>query len=58
MKIFINDVFNFLSMHNFRKLAVWENAMVLAKDVYSITSTYPKEEKYGLALSVLSYSVH
>ncbi|HEY1010319.1 MAG: four helix bundle protein [Daejeonella sp.] len=52
MKIFINDVFNFLSMHNFRKLAVWENAMVLAKDVYSITSTYPKEEKYGLVSQI------
>ncbi len=44
-------------MHNFRKLAVWENAMVLAKDVYSITSTYPKEEKYGLVSQINRCSV-
>lgn len=35
-------------MHNFRKLTIWLDAMKLAKEVYLITATFPKEEKYGL----------
>lgn len=35
-------------MHNFKKLNIWLNSMSLAKDVYLITSSFPKEEKFGL----------
>jgi len=39
-------------MHNFKKLNIWLNAMILAKEVYSITAKYPKEEKYGLVSQI------
>jgi len=33
---------------SYRKLKVWEKAMELVKIVYELTSTFPKEEQYGL----------
>jgi len=39
-------------MHNFKKLNIWLNAMSLAKDVYLITSSFPKEEKFGLVSQI------
>ena len=39
-------------MHNFKKLNIWINAISLAKDVYIITSTFPKEEKFGLVSQI------
>ena len=39
-------------MHNFRKLNIWLDAMLLAKEVYLITSKFPKEEKYGLVSQI------
>ena len=35
-------------MHNFKKLNIWILSMELAKDIYEITRTFPKEEMYGL----------
>ena len=35
-------------MGDFRKLAVWKKAHELALDVYKETSTWPKQELYGL----------
>ena len=35
-------------MHNFKKLNIWVNAMSLVKDIYLLTSNFPKEEKFGL----------
>ncbi len=32
----------------FRDLIAWQKAKVLAKDVYLVTRTFPKEETYGL----------
>ena len=31
-----------------RKLDVWKKSMLLAKDIYSATSSFPKSEEYGL----------
>jgi four helix bundle protein len=31
-----------------RDLIVWQKAMVLVTDVYSLTKTFPREEIYGL----------
>lgn len=31
-----------------RDLIVWQKAMVLVSDVYSLTKTFPREEIYGL----------
>lgn len=39
-------------MHNFKKLNIWVNAMGLAKDLYLITSSFPKEEKFGLVSQI------
>ena len=35
-------------MHNFRELVVWQEAMMLAKQVYEVTASFPSNEKYGL----------
>lgn len=48
-------------MGPYKNLNVWKKAMVLAKDVYAVTASYPKTEIYGLvsqmrrcAVSILS----
>jgi carbamoyl-phosphate synthase large subunit len=33
---------------DYKDLIVWQKAMRLAKEVYRATSTYPKEERFGL----------
>jgi four helix bundle protein len=46
---------------SFEKLDVWHDARLFVKDIYLLTSKFPKEEKYGLcsqlqraAVSVIS----
>lgn len=36
-------------MYRFEKLRVYQHAMEFIKDIYSLTTYLPKEEKYGLA---------
>ena len=36
----------------FLKLDVWQNARVLAKDIYLLTADFPKDEKYGLTSQI------
>ncbi len=36
------------SMHQFRRLDVWRDAVDLATTVYKLTATYPATERYGL----------
>lgn len=36
-------------MHDFRKLGVWVDAIELAKAVYELLKSFPKEESYGLS---------
>lgn len=38
--------------HNLRKLKIWSEAIDLAVDVYKVTDTFPKEEKYGLVSQI------
>ena len=38
-----------MSVSHFRDLEVWQLAMSLAKAIYQLTSTFPREERYGLA---------
>lgn len=33
---------------NFKKLVVWQLAKEIAIDIYSLTKSFPKEERYGL----------
>ena len=35
-------------MRDFKKIQVWERAHRFTLDIYKITSTFPKEELYGL----------
>lgn len=35
-------------MHNYKQLDVWNRAIELATGLYSLTKSFPKEEKYGL----------
>ncbi len=37
-----------MSASHFRELEVWIVAMSLAKQVYKVTATFPKKERYGL----------
>lgn len=35
-------------MRNFRNLEIWKRGMNISKEIYLITQTFPKEEKFGL----------
>ena len=35
-------------MNQFKNLEIWKRAVVLASEVYKVTSDFPEEEKYGL----------
>lgn len=39
-------------MRNFRDLEVWQSSVLFVKKIYIITSTFPKEEKYGLVSQI------
>jgi len=36
------------TVRDYKDLLVWQKAMVLAEQIYRITSRYPAEEKFGL----------
>lgn len=40
-----------------KKLTVWKKSIVLIKKIYSITETYPNEEKFGLVSQLRRASV-
>lgn len=35
-------------MNNYKELKIWQKSMDLVEKVYSLTSSFPNEEKYGL----------
>lgn len=37
------------TMHNFKKLKIWNESMKLVSESYKITRTFPKFETYGLS---------
>ena len=39
-------------MHDFRKLNVWNNAIVLVEEIYKLTQEFPDAEKYGLIAQI------
>jgi len=39
----------FRRMKNFKELKIWQKGFQIAVDCFSITGTFPKEEKFGLA---------
>ncbi|MGO8818585.1 MAG: four helix bundle protein [Terriglobia bacterium] len=38
----------FAKVRSFKDLVVWQKGMALAKGIYGITISFPKEEKFGL----------
>jgi four helix bundle protein len=44
-------------MRNFRTLKIWQNAMNLVTEVYTIIESFPKHEKYGLSSQVTRSAV-
>ena len=41
-----------MKKHNFREIKIWQEALLLVKDVYLLTANLPKEEKYGLTSQI------
>ncbi len=37
-----------MSKHNFRKLEIWIQSMIVVKDVYEVISKFPIDERFGL----------
>ncbi|WP_308224874.1 four helix bundle protein [Flavobacterium sp. J372] len=35
-------------MHRFKDLEVWKQSRIFCSDVYSVTSSFPESEKFGL----------
>ena len=42
----------FMKRHNFKKLKVWQDAMLLVKDIYDATRAFPKEELFSLTQQI------
>lgn len=38
--------------HNFRKLNIWKDGKDLAKETYTMTKTFPKDEQFGLTSQI------
>jgi len=36
-------------MNNFKELTVWKKSIEMVREIYSITTRFPKEEIYGIA---------
>jgi four helix bundle protein len=37
-----------MKKHNFREIKIWQEALLMVKEVYLFSSKLPKEEKYGI----------
>ena len=44
-------------LKNFKELRVWQESYSLCLDIYKITKSFPKEEKYGLTNQVRKSAV-
>ena len=39
-------------MHNFQELKIWKKAMAVVEEVYTLSSQFPPEEKFGLTSQI------
>lgn len=39
-------------MHHYKKLNVWQDSVEFAADIYRVTASYPKQEKYGITMQI------
>lgn len=46
-----------LKTYSFENLLVWQKSRVLAKEIYEITSTFPKEELFGMTSQMRRCSI-
>lgn len=46
-----------LKKYSFENLLVWQKSRVLAKEIYEITSTFPKEELFGMTSQMRRCSI-
>ncbi|UOK41554.1 MULTISPECIES: four helix bundle protein [Flavobacterium] len=44
-------------MHQFKELGIWKKSRVFCSDIYSITASFPNEEKFGLTNQLRRASV-
>ena len=38
--------------HSFRDLQVWQRAMDLVEEIYKVTKTFPRDERFGLTAQI------
>ncbi len=41
-----------MKKHNFREIKIWQEALLMVKEVYLFSSKLPKEEKYGITSQI------
>jgi four helix bundle protein len=46
-----------IKMKNFRKLNIWQQGIILVKEIYKLSTLLPKEEKYGLKSQICRAAV-
>lgn len=46
-----------LKTYSFENLLVWQKSRVLAKDIYKLTATFPKEELFGITSQMRRCSI-
>ena len=46
-----------MTIKSFRELLVWQRSMTLAEQVYELTNSFPREERYGLTAQLRRASV-
>jgi len=44
-------------MHNYKEMLVWKKARILVKVIYSLTKSFPDDEKFGLISQMRRCSV-
>lgn len=50
-------LFREMRTYSFKKLEVWKDSIELVKSIYSLTTNFPKEEKFGLISQLRRCSV-
>lgn len=46
-----------MAIHNYREIKIWQKSRILVKEVYQLTSNFPKEEVYGITSQARRSSV-
>ena len=41
-----------MKKHNFREIKIWQESLLMVKEIYLFSSKLPKEEKYGITSQI------